>query len=89
MDQTQMQIYYVMDQEAQMPVSSIRGPAGWKVESNVQWTLQNLDLPAVVTCHPHQLQRQRALPGISRLQLLLARWKCREQIRLVKYNLER
>ncbi len=43
-----MDIYYVMDEQAQMPVYAIRGPAGWTLESDVQWNLNNNVVPVTL-----------------------------------------
>jgi hypothetical protein len=43
-----MQIYYVMDEQAQMPVYAIRGPVGWTLDSNVQWNLNNNVVPVTL-----------------------------------------
>ncbi len=43
-----MQLYYVHDQQAQMPVYAIRGPVGWKLESGVRWNLQNTSVPVII-----------------------------------------
>lgn len=43
-----MKIYYVADEQAQMPVYAIRGPVGWELESTVQWNLRNTSVPVVI-----------------------------------------
>lgn len=44
----EMQIYYVMDEQAQMPVFAIRGPVDWTLESRVQWNLNNNVVPVTL-----------------------------------------
>ena len=43
-----MDIYYVMDEQAQMPVYAIRGPVGWTLESEVRWNLDNNVVPVTL-----------------------------------------
>jgi hypothetical protein len=31
-----------------MPVYAIRGPVGWKLESAVQWNLNNTSVPVII-----------------------------------------
>ena len=41
----EMQLYYVMDEQAQMPVYAVRGPVGWTLESQVVWNFNNNVVP--------------------------------------------
>jgi len=43
-----MRLYYIVDDQAQMPVYAIRGPVGWKLESAVQWNLNNTSVPVII-----------------------------------------
>lgn len=63
-----MQIYYVMDPEAQMPVFGIRGPVGWKLDSAVQWNLNNNVVPCIIgssLTDPQQKRRLQFFPNLT------------------------
>lgn len=62
-----MELYYVMDQQAQMPVIAIRGPAGWTMESDVQWNFENNVVPVTLGAaltDPQQNRRVQFFPEI-------------------------
>lgn len=63
-----MQIYYVMDEQAQMPVHAIRGPEGWTLESDVQWNLNNNVVPVTVGAaltDPQETKRLQFFPDLT------------------------
>ncbi len=63
-----MQLYYVMDEQAQMPVYAIRGPAGWTLESDVQWNLNNNVVPVTIGAaltDPQQTRRVQLFPELT------------------------
>ena len=63
-----MQIYYVMDEQAQMPVYGIRGPADWTLESEVRWNLANNVVPvtlAAALTDPQGTMRLRFYPELT------------------------
>ncbi|MCP5058843.1 MAG: hypothetical protein GY937_19250 [bacterium] len=63
-----MEIYYVMDEQAQMPVYAIRGPVGWTLESEVQWNLDNNVVPAVLGASltdPQETKRLQFFPDLT------------------------
>lgn len=63
-----MQIYYVMDDEAEMPVYAIRGPVGWNLESEVQWNLNNNVVPVILGAaltDPEETQRLQMFPDLT------------------------
>ncbi len=43
-----MKIYYIADEQAQMPVYAIRGPVGWQLQSAVRWNLQHTSVPVTI-----------------------------------------
>lgn len=47
-DRPEMKLYYIFDEQARMPVFAVRGPAGWKVDSTVQWNLRNNVVPVTI-----------------------------------------
>lgn len=64
----EMQIYYVMDEQAEMPVYAIRGPVGWKLESEVQWNLNNNVVPVVIGAaltDPEETKRLQFFPELT------------------------
>lgn len=63
-----MQIYYVTDPEAQMPVFGIRGPVGWTLNSAVQWNLNNNVIPCIIgnsLTDPEQKRRLEFFPDLT------------------------
>jgi len=63
-----MDIYYVMDEQAQMPVYAIRGPVGWTLESAVQWNFNNNVVPVTVgsaLTDPQGTRRLQFFPDIT------------------------
>jgi hypothetical protein len=63
-----MQIYYVMDEQAQMPVYAIRGPVGWTLDSNVQWNLNNNVVPVTLgsaLTDPRESKRLQFFPDLT------------------------
>jgi hypothetical protein len=43
-----MEIYYVTDEQAGMPVYAVRGPVDWVLESDVSWNLNNNVVPVTL-----------------------------------------
>jgi len=63
-----MQIYYVMDEQSQMPVYAIRGPVGWNLESEVQWNLDNNVVPVTIGAaltEPEETRRLQFFPDLT------------------------
>jgi hypothetical protein len=63
-----MDIYYVMDEQAQMLVYAIRGPVGWTLESAVQWNFNNNVVPVTVgsaLTDPQETRRLQFFPDIT------------------------
>ncbi len=63
-----MDIYYVMDEQAQMPVYAIRGPVGWTIESDVQWNLNNNVVPVTISSaltDPQETMRLQFFPDLT------------------------
>lgn len=63
-----IQIYYVMDEQAQMPVYAIRGPAGWTLDSHVQWNLNNNVVPVTLGAaltDPRESKRLQFFPDLT------------------------
>ena len=63
-----MDLYYVMDEQAQIPVYAIRGPAGWTLESDVQWNLNNNVVPVTLGAaltDPQETRRLQFFPSIT------------------------
>lgn len=63
-----MDIYYVMDEQAQMPVYAIRGPVGWTLESDVQWNLDNNVVPVTIgsaLTDPQETKRLQFFPDLT------------------------
>lgn len=63
-----MQLYYVMDEQARMPVYAIRGPDGWKLESDVQWNLSNNVVPVILGAaltDPDETRRLQFFPDLT------------------------
>jgi len=66
-DNPHMQIYYVMDPQAQMPVFGIRGPVGWTLDSAVQWNLNHNVVPCIIDSSltdPEQKRRLQFFPEL-------------------------
>ena len=63
----EMQIYYVMDEQAQMPVFAIRGPVDWTLESRVQWNLNNNVVPVTLGAALTDPQETKRLQFFSKL----------------------
>lgn len=47
-DRPEMQLYYINDAQAGMPVYAVRGPVGWQIDSTVQWNLANNVVPVTI-----------------------------------------
>ena len=63
-----MDMYYVMDPQAQMPVFAIRGPVGWSLESDVQWNLNNNVVPVTIgsaLTDPAETRRLQFFPDLT------------------------
>lgn len=63
-----MQIYYVMDEQAEMPIYAVRGPEGWTIESDVQWNLANNVVPVTVgsaLTDPGETKRLQFFPELT------------------------
>jgi len=63
-----MQIYYVIDEQAQIPVYAIRGPVGWTLESDVQWNLNNNVVPVTLGAaltDPEETKRLQFFPDLT------------------------
>lgn len=63
-----MDLYYVMDPQAQMPVYAIRGPVDWTLESDVQWNLNNNVVPVTIGAaltDPQQSRRLQFFPDLT------------------------
>ena len=63
-----MEIYYVMDEQAQMPVYAIRGPEDWTLQSDVRWNLDNNVVPVTVgsaLTDPEEARRLQFFPDLT------------------------
>lgn len=63
-----MQIYYVMDEQAQIPVYAIRGPVDWTLEYDVRWNLNNNVVPVTLASaltDPQGTKRLRFFPDLT------------------------
>lgn len=63
-----MEIYYVMDEQAQIPVYAIRGPVGWTLQSDVQWNLNNNVVPVTLgsaLTDPQETRRLQFFPDLT------------------------
>ena len=64
----EMQLYYVMDEQAGMPIAAIRGPVGWTLESDVQWNLNNNVVPVIfgaALTDPDETKRLQFFPELT------------------------
>tara|TARA_R110002096_G_scaffold4493_17_gene20929 strand:+ start:1083 stop:2150 length:1068 start_codon:yes stop_codon:yes gene_type:complete len=63
-----MQLYYIEDEQAQMPVFAIRGPVGWNLESQVQWNFNNNVVPCIAGAaltDPQETKRLQFFPELT------------------------
>lgn len=63
-----MQLYHVVDEQAEMPVYVIRGPVGWKLDSQVQWNLDNNVVPVTIGAaltDPEGTRRLQFFPDLT------------------------
>ncbi|MFV0338806.1 MAG: hypothetical protein ACK5LK_11270 [Chthoniobacterales bacterium] len=63
-----MQVYYGIDEQAGMPVFALRGPSGWKLDTIVQWNLNNNVVPCVISSaltDPTQTKRLQFFPELT------------------------
>lgn len=63
-----MDIFYAMDEQAQMPIYAIRGPANWILESDVQWDFNNNVVPVTfgsALTNPQETKRLQFFPDIT------------------------
>ncbi len=63
-----MELYYVIDEQADMPVFAVRGPVGWSLESDVQWNLNNNVVPVILGAaltDPEETKQLRFFPDLT------------------------
>ncbi|MBZ0114118.1 MAG: hypothetical protein K8J08_16765 [Thermoanaerobaculia bacterium] len=63
-----MEIYYVMDEQAQMPVYAIRGPVDWTLEYDVRWNFNNNVVPVTLASaltDPQETKRLQFFPDLT------------------------